>query len=387
MKRGFRRKSFEHYSRKKVVHIISGLEDGGAQSILFRISTNDSSCDHVVVSLGGDGKYGELLRSNSVQVVCLNMPRGRITFSGISYLWRFLRLERPDVIQTWMYHADFLGGITGRLAGCKNVIWNIRHSDLVPGANAKLTILISKICALVSGFVPRKIICCAHAAKKVHVNYGYSKNRMVVVQNGLDPDIYYYNPTAREQIRANWGLALSEIAIGLVARYDPQKDHGTFLEALAILKNREMSPKCFFVGTGMTNQNNELMEKISKLGLQNEINLIGRNNDVPGIMSALDINVLSSSHGEGFPNVLAEAMACETPCVSTDVGDAAFILGKNGILVSPGDPNALASGVEQMIREKESDSWGGRCVEARKIVVNNFSVNNMVAKYHEVWFD
>lgn len=373
-------------NKKKVVHIITGLNDGGAEASLFRLVTNDLSCIHLVVSLGDRGKYGERLERHSISVMCLDMPRGRITLEGICRLWTILKRENPDVIQTWMYHADLFGGVIGKLAGHKNIVWNIRHSQLLRGANSQKTIFISRICAIISRFIPRKIICNSNVGRKVHLGYGYYNRRMVIIQNGLDPKFFCPNQRMRDRVRTNWGFSKYETVIGVVARNNIQKDHKSLLKALMILQRKGVSPYCVLVGSGMTIQNEVLVNQIAMNGLQHQILLLGQIENMPEVMNAIDIKVLSSSFGEGFPNVLAEAMACKTPCVSTDVGDAKEILGDNGIIVPPSNPHDLAIGIERMIHKKDNHLWSQVCDEARRHIVENFSINTMIKKYHDVWF-
>jgi glycosyltransferase involved in cell wall biosynthesis len=104
-------------------------------------------------------------------------------------------------------------------------------------------------------------------------------------------------------------------------------------------------------------------------------------------MYALDIHILSS-RSEGFPNVLAEAMACGTPCVTTDVGDAAMIVGDTGWVVPPKNPQVLANAILEAINEKQNNPlmWEVREQACRDRIVDNFSIEKMVAGYHQVWF-
>ena len=122
----------------KVLHVITGLNDGGAEAVLHRLIKHDPHDEHLVVSLTGEGKYGPVLRQSGVPVTALEMPRGRVTWQGLSGLWRVLRAQRPDVVQTWMYHADLLGGVCARVQGLP-VVWGIRNTTLVPGESRRST--------------------------------------------------------------------------------------------------------------------------------------------------------------------------------------------------------------------------------------------------------
>lgn len=208
---------------------------------------------------------------------------------------------------------------------------------------------------------------------------------MVVIPNGYDLSVFEPNVSARDNLRSELGL-LTEPTIGFVARFNPLKDHDNLLNALALLSARQACPRCLLVGTGMDESNAWLTGRIAELGLSDRIVLLGRRDDIPSVMNALDLHVMSSS-SEAFPNVLAEAMACGTPCVSTDVGDAALIVGETGWIVPPETPEALADAIEGALRERQEhpEAWRARCAAARQRVVDEFSIDRMVQRYRDIW--
>jgi glycosyltransferase involved in cell wall biosynthesis len=371
----------------KILHIITGLSNGGAEGVLYRLCKYDGQAEHIVVSMMDEGKYGRLLKKEGVNVHYLNLPAGKVTFSALSKLYRLIRMLKPDVVQTWMYHADLIGGVVAKLAGVKKVFWNVRHTTLESGKSKRSTILIAKLCAKLSGFIPEQIIYCAHEAQAIHKNLGYKKGKAKVIGNGYDLALFDQNVQFREMILNEFSISNKEVLLGMVGRYDPQKDHSNLISALGIVKQKGFEFKLLLIGKQLDDSNDELLEQINSESVSDNIRLLGQRTDIPSVMNALDIHVLSSSFGEAFPNVLAEAMACGTPCVTTDIGDAALIVGNTGWVVPPKDMQALANAIMQAIKEKQENhlAWLNRQKECRERIVDNFSIEKMIDAYHRVW--
>ncbi|AZY51465.1 glycosyltransferase family 4 protein [Bordetella avium] len=367
----------------RIVHIITGLGQGGAEAVLYRLATYaETTTRHVVISLTDEGVYGARLRAAGIKVHALGMARGRVTLGGLMALRALLRKEAPDAVQTWMYHADLIGGLAARLAGIKALSWGIRNSGNHLNRSSRSARLVLRLCALLSGWMPRAIVCAAQDAADRHQALGYDTGKIVVIANGYDLSRYAPDPLAGERMRALWGVDAGTPLIGCVARWDPLKDHRNLLAALGQLLREGQAPRCVLVGRGMTPANAELMALIDGQGLAGQVLLAGPSDDVPAVMNSLDLHVLSSC-AEGFPNVVAEAMACGTPCVVTDVGDAAYIVGDTGVVVPPEQPAALARGIAQGLREMPA---GGRAAEAaRERVLALFDLGRMVRAYEAVW--
>lgn len=362
--------------------------DGGAEGVLSRlcIASNSTSVTHVVVSLSGMGKHGPILTRAGIEVHCLDMPRGRVTPRGLLGLFAVIKRERPDVVQTWMYHADLLGGLAARLSGHRAIAWGIRHTNLAPEVTARGTRLVARACAAISRWVPTRIICCSSVAAAVHQEIGYDGSRFEIVANGYDHQRFAPSQDARDRLRGEWNLTDNDIVLGMVARWDPQKDHATLIAALGALPP-ERSWRTILVGSNMTDDNSVLVSLLERHGVRGRVDLLGQRADVPAVMNAMDVHVLSSA-GEGFPNVVAEAMASGTPAVVTDVGDAALIVGDLGWISPPRDMTRLSGAIEAAIQSmSDRESWAERRKRARERIVENFSLERMVADYHRVWSD
>ena len=369
-----------------VLHIITGLSDGGAEAILYRMCKFDKEYKHTVISLMGKQKYGPMLTNIGVDVHALNFPKGKIKLLGLYKLYRFIKQIKPDVVQTWLDHADLIGGVISRLAGIKNIVWGVHHTSLVRGESKLSTICISRINVLLSYFIPKKIIYCAEESRIAQEKIGYKKTKGEVVRNGYDIEGFIQNKYLGEDFRNELGIPINSILIGHVGRYDPQKDISNLIEAFALLNRDNFDFHAVLVGTDLDYNNQELVCMLNKNGLEERVNLQGRRNDIVAVMNGIDLFVLSSK-SEAFPNVLNEAMLCGTPCITTNVGDARVIVSDTGWVVTPKNPQVLANAILQAAKEKQSNnnSWLQRQAACRKRVVENFSLNKMVKKYKEVW--
>lgn len=370
----------------KVIHVITGLNDGGAEAVLYHLCTHDRSYNYTVVSLMDEGKYGLLLESYNLDVHYLNMPAGKITFSGLCQLFKLINELKPDVVQTWMYHADLIGGVIARLAGSRNVVWGLHHTVLIRKESKRSTILVAKINALLSKFIPKKIIYCAHKSKEAHESIGYNAKIGYVVENGYDITKFIPNNIVGYELRSEINICRDVFVIGHVGRFNALKDYPNLISALALVEKVKPNVKFVFVGSNISLENQELINLISKHNLQNIPLLMGKRDDISSVMNCYDLFVLSSS-SEAFPNVLNEAMACGTPCVTTDVGDAAFIVGDTGWVVPPKNSQKLADAILLAMDEKltKPDAWLYRKTACRVRIVNNFSLETMIYKYHQVW--
>jgi glycosyltransferase involved in cell wall biosynthesis len=282
-----------------------------------------------------------------------------------------------------MYHADLLGVFAARLGGGIPVVWGIHHSNLDPEINKRTTIWTAKVCARLSHRLPVRIVCCSEASRRVHTALGYAGDKMVVIPNGFDLAAFKPDLRAKVGVREELGITQEALLIGLVGRFDPQKDHRNFVAAAARLRSDYPQVHFLLCGDGVNWNNGELAGWIEEAGLRQQFHLLGRREDMPRLTAALDI-ASSSSCGEGFSNVIGEAMACGVPCAVTDVGDSAFIVGETGLVVPPRNPEALAQAWKKLIqmgpegRQKLGEA-------ARKRILENFNLPDIVASYEALY--
>lgn len=371
---------------KKIMHVITGLGDGGAEGVLTRLCLLSKNLEHEVVSLIDAGKYGEVLAAAGIKVHYLNMNAARPNPLKLLKLISIIRESKPSAVQTWMYHADLLGGISAKIAGVKRIIWGVRHSTLDKGKAKRSTIYIARLLAKLSYYIPDEIVCCARKALEVHAELGYDKSKLTLIPNGYDLESLRHDSEAGVRIRKELCISKDSFLIGKVGRYDPFKDHSNLLKSLSIIKRSGIEFTCILVGSRITSENKLLTKEIADLGLLDCIQLVGQRADIPAIMNALDLHVLASS-SEAFPNVLAEAMACGVVCISTDVGDAKDILNEPDFICSPKNPEMLSELIikAQYLWANDKQTWSALKQRNVDRIKSQYSIASMVRQYEQCW--
>jgi glycosyltransferase involved in cell wall biosynthesis len=370
----------------KVLHIITDLAaPGGAETMLYRLLSrmDKARFENEVISLTSLGEIVEKIHTIGVRVRALGMKRGVPDPIPVSRLFRWISRSQPQIVQTWMYHANLIGGLTARLATHASVVWAIHHVNLEPHVNKRLTIWIAKLCASMSDWFPSCIVCCSQAAALAHIKLGYGTKRMVVIPNGLDLNEFKPDPPARVSVREELGIGVDAIVIGIAARFHVLKDYRNFVQAAARLRTRFSDVHFVMCGFGVTPDNQELARWIEEAGLQTHCHLLGEQRNIARLFAASDI-ATSSSLSEAFPLSVGEAMACGTPCVVTDVGDSALIVGNTGRVVEPRDPDALAAAWRELI-EAGPGVRRDLGMTARLRVEQHFSLPMAVERYQAIY--
>lgn len=365
----------------KVAHVITSVDAGGAETALYKLlaAQRGSGRDACVISFRGMGPIGDRIQALGIPVTALGMRPGRPSAWGLARLVRILRGEHPDLVQTWLYHADLLGGVVARTLGIP-VVWGVRHGDLGHRDKAH-TRWTRRLCASLSRSVPSKIVCNSEASIRIHVGAGYAPEKFVHIPNGFDLSRFRPDPDARAALRRQLGIAAETPVAGLVARHHPHKDHATFFAAAASIRARSEATRFVLCGEGLHWQNGEITRLIDE-SLRPAVHLLGRRDDVERIYPALDVACLSSAT-ESFPNVLGEAMACGVPCVSTDCGDVRELISDTGRVVPTRDPEALAAAALEVLTLEPSrrDALG---VAARARVTEHYDIRTVAHRFSEL---
>lgn len=366
-----------------IVHIIIGLNTGGAELMLKRLilsSQKKNTFHHQVISLTDIGPVGKELESSGVKIYSLGMK----SFFTIPLVYlklkKILKETHPDIVQTWMYHADFLGGIAAKRVGIKKIIWGIRTTDVTLG-KSKLTILLRNLCAKFSYFIPDVMVCAAKISKKVHIEAGYDASKFVIIPNGFEMSEIDATFEDRILLRKKWNIENSDILIGSIGRFNHIKNQKLFIEMASRLVLQKNNLKFIMIGRDNDWKNQELIKWIDEYGLRNKMILLGQRNDINQCLNALDYFCLHS-RTEGFPNVLGEAMAMRVMPISLDVGDAAYILNGNQFIAEkPADLSELMLKALELDRDTKE-----RVIEENYLrIKNNFSLDIIVERYEKLY--
>ncbi|MDR4465262.1 MAG: glycosyltransferase [Nitrospira sp.] len=373
---------------KRILFLTTGLYAGGAELMLLRLLSRLDRQRFVpsVISLIQLGPVSEKIERLGISVRSLGMHPGKPNVASIGRLLRWIRQDRPHVIQTWMYHADLLGGVAARLAGHIPIAWGVRHSDPRTQGYGTLTMPTVKLCARLSRWIPKRIVCCSEASREAHVAFGYTADKMVVIPNGVDLTALKPDPDACRVTRHALSIPTEASVIGLVGRFHPQKDHKNFVQAAKLIFSKRPSVYFVLCGEGVTWDNRELALWIDDAGIRENCRLLGRREDVPQLMASFDLATSSSCFGESFANVVSEAMSCGVPCVVTDVGDSAYIVGPTGIVVPPRDAAALARAWERMF-DLGREQLLRTGLQARQRIKEHFDLPDIVDRYQALFED
>jgi glycosyltransferase involved in cell wall biosynthesis len=363
-----------------VVHVIAGMHAGGAEHALLRLLGELSDrFPATVCTLGDPGVLAPQVEALGIEVWSAGIEGAASLVSGAARLCERLRLRRPAVVQTWMYHADLLGGLAARVARVGPVAWNVRTTVLDKATEKPTTRAAPYLAACLSRVVPDRIVCASHAGRLAHEALGYPPSKMVVIPNGIPI------PAAadRHAMRAALRLHEDDLAIGRIGRVAPVKGQAVLLDAFAQLVRSHPRARLVLCGSGADLGNGDLVRQMEVLGITERVTLLGHRSDVEAVHAALDV-VCSPSLEEGFPNAVAEAMAAGIPVVATDVGDTARVLAGTGLLVRPGDAAELAEALGRMLDRPVAErmSMGAG---AREVAERTLSLAAMAEAYAELW--
>jgi len=359
---------------RHVAHVISGLGYGGAERALANLLLQERAKEKLapgqtVISLSGDGVYGPILRRAGVEVVALDAHGIVNLIRSVRRTAHLIRAEQADVVKCWMYHANLVGTVAALLSGRRRLLrlyWGIRCSDMDVSRYSWSLAWARRFGSWLSS-LPDLIVVNSFRGAAVHARLGYRMSQFGVFDNGVDIDRFRPDDGHRRRWRQELGLPEDAFVIGIVARVDPMKGYDILRAALIDCPGVH----CIAIGGGT-----------EKLPQSEQFRGFGPSDKVEELLPALDVLVSPSAFGEGWSNAVAEAMAAGLPVIATDVGDATRIVADTGIIVPPGDVEALANAIRGLQYDPERRRALG--VAARKRVLERFTLEICAARYEQL---
>tara|TARA_Y100000991_G_scaffold73895_2_gene55616 strand:- start:8253 stop:9383 length:1131 start_codon:yes stop_codon:yes gene_type:complete len=367
------------FLKSKIVYIINSTDVGGAENIFFNVVKELSKKDIVIISLTCQGYYGKELKNKGFTVYSINMKKNIFILFQIFKLFYLINIHRPEIVHTWLYHSNLIGGIIAKLSRVKKIYWSIHHDYEYSNM---LMMIEMKLLSVLSHLIPNKIIYCSYSSKENHIKNGYSQFESSIIENGICLSKFKSDSILRTKIRAKLKIKNDCFLLGNISRYHPLKDHDTLLKSLTYLKLKSKSFRCILIGNGLTEKNIDLVKKIEKYNLSKEIILYGSSNKIHQLINAFDLYILSSK-SESFPVTLLESMASGVPCISTNVGDAKNIIGNSGWIVNPKDHYELGNCIAKIIDKRDLLQEKSKLSKER--VKEFFSLERMNYRYKKLY--
>ncbi|MDB6005463.1 MAG: hypothetical protein JWR15_2450, partial [Prosthecobacter sp.] len=362
----------------KLLFIITALGTGGAEMMLTQLVTHLDSqkfSPHVI-SLTEGGKYAAILNEAGIPVHHLGMVAGKPSLSSLLRLRSITREINPALIIGWMYHGNLAATLASWIGKHVPVLWNVRQSLYSLTLEKRSSAMVIKLLARL-GFNPAQILYNSQISSRQHEAIGYEPRKTMIVPNGFNTDAFKPDPAARQSVRDELNLPADTLLIGRFGRHSAMKDYPTFIAAMQKLQQNHPQARAIIAGTGTE-------ELKASASLPSNIIVLAERNDLPHLTSAIDIACSSSAFGEGFPNVVAEAMSSAIPCVVTDVGDSAWLLGNAGSVVPPNNAEALAQALSGLLTASPQarQSLGN---QGRQRILTDFSLPAVVSQFESLF--
>jgi glycosyltransferase involved in cell wall biosynthesis len=368
----------------RICFLIRQLDEGGAQRQLLTLvkELDKTKYNITLVSFYSGGRFSEEVENIShVRHVCLKKSGRWDMFRFMYHFVSQLRQVNPDILHGYLGLANCLTIFMKLFLPKARMIFGVRASNMDLSHYDWLSRKFYKLECFLSKFADT-IIINSKAGYEHSVSNGFPENKMVIVPNGIDTEKFKPDPESRSLVRDELGIKNGETLIGLIGRLDPMKGHAIFLKAATIYAKKEENVRFVCVGSGPEPYKKKLVNMAHSFGLSDLLLWLGSRKDMTKIYNALDMVSSSSSFGEGFPNVIGEAMACGVPCVVTDVGDSPWIVGEAGIVVPPNNSEALAEGWDKCLKEDKNEN----IIQARSRIEKNFSSRQLVQRTEKALF-
>jgi len=359
--------------RKKILHIITSLGNGGAEKNLLRLCLADKINQNIIVTLKENNFYLKILKDKKITVINLNILKNPII--GFKKLISTIKRIKPKIIISWMYHACLLIILINKFIDSKIIkIWNIRHSTVVLFKTKLFTYLIARYILVIFSSLPNKIVFNSFHSKKIHKSYGFLNKNSHVIHNGFEKKKFQKKKLT------------NQINFGFIGRYSLQKNFKFLFEIISFLKKKKINFKFYLIGANVNNQNKKLLAFMKDFDIKDKVIFLKTTKDISNYFNLFDITVSTSVYGESFPNILAESLFSSTPCLATDFGENKLIIKKGGFIYKTNNLRDFYLKFKKIcILRKSKKNWEYFRKQGYYHVNKNFSKNKMLSRYYELY--
>tara|TARA_B100000989_G_scaffold281288_1_gene245375 strand:- start:1856 stop:2965 length:1110 start_codon:yes stop_codon:yes gene_type:complete len=364
----------------KILHLIVGLGNGGAENTLLKVCSSKNKFSHEVISLTKNNQLFSNFKEKGIKVNFLNFKKGNLNIYQFYKFFRIINLIKPKYICSWMYHACFFSVLINFFFKKKKIIWLIRHGNFNKKYSSKTTIILKNVIKLFSN-IPKAILYCSKFSRKTHKKSGFYNLNSEIIYNGVDVVKFNYNSSMREKLRKKLNIPKNYFVIGVVGRNNPQKNHIQLFRILKRNKLNKLNIAVVLIGKDVKKFKSTLQFN----NKNHKFIFLKETKNIHNYYSVFDLNLSLSTYGESFPNILIEGMSCQIPTIASNIADNKFIIKNKDMIFNPNDDEDLINKIISIFKINQKKLITLKKT-LRKNIILNYSLKQMEKNY-EIFFD
>ena len=337
---------------------------------------------HIIICLAGETDFSNFLVSKNYKIYHLKGSNILETPLVLIKLFKLIKKFKPDIIQTWLYHADFLGSLVKILNPKIKLIWSIHHASNSLEFESLHTKIVFHILLIISKYIPDKIIFCSDFSYRVHKSLGYQLKRSIIINNGINREVFRPNNKLRKYFRSNYSINENKFIIGMASRFDPNKGIDIFLDIIQKLEKIKFDASYIICGYKINKWNDDLKSLIDKRNLNGKVILLGEFPDTHIFFNSIDL-LICPSRTESFGLVVLEALSCGTKVICSNLEPLENLVGSNYVVKD----NNIDIYIKKIIELKRKFDYGTERKPFRENILKIYNIKNMISRYNEIYLE